>query len=329
MRDFVEENSGIKFEEGLPLPYVKYEYGNWIIEFGDGNGNFKVCECFRESIKNQIEYKQNEHNKYYGEGSWNEGFKKGSLGNYYMNLYQRFMNGYDYESNICHRCNGKTPSVEFCVPMYGGKFMRTFGWYVGRRRWNKEFDEKERNIFDDNQNQIDELLKKREKLILKKEKLILNNKSRGWDDFEVNLRKTHQIDKEVSKLNRRNNKIIENLVRGEFGYKPIGEMWVNETILYKLVKEIFPKSEVIHHYRGSELEGLEIDVFVKDKKIGFEYNGLQHYKPIKHFGGRKSLKKTKERDKRKVELCESLGIELHIIKYDETISKNLIKSKLS
>ena len=52
-------------------------------------------------------------------------------------------------------------------------------------------------------------------------------------------------------------------------------MWV-ETILFNLVKEIYPKSKVIHHYRGKELEGLEIDVYVKEKKIGFEYNGLQH-----------------------------------------------------
>jgi hypothetical protein len=138
----------------------------------------------------------------------------------------------------------------------------------------------------------------------------------------------YEMDKERGKLERRINSIIENLVRGEFGYKPIGEMWVNETILYKLVKEIFPKSQVIHHYRGSELEGLEIDVFIKDKMIGFEYNGLQHYKPINHFGGEESLKKIKERDKRKKEFCDNLGIELHIIKYDETISKELIKSRL-
>ena len=43
MVGWLDDNSVVKFEEGLPLPYVKYEYGNWIIEFGDGKGNFKVC----------------------------------------------------------------------------------------------------------------------------------------------------------------------------------------------------------------------------------------------------------------------------------------------
>lgn len=321
MGDFIKENSGIKFEEGLPFPYVKYEYGNWIIEFGDGKGNFKVCECFRESIRNHIESEEKEYNRYYGRDKWNEGFNNGRLGDYNMNWYRRYLEGYSFKPNLCHRCNNKTPSVQY-GNVYGGKFIRTFGWYLVRRLWNKELDENELCIYNNNESRQKELNHKKIKLIEK------HSNEFGVLPESIFI-KTHQIDKEVSKLNRRNNKIIENLVRGEFGYKPIGEMWVNETILYKLVKEIFPKSEVIHHYRGSELEGLEIDVFVKDKKIGFEYNGLQHYKPIKHFGGKKSLKKTKERDKRKVELCESLGIELHIIKYDETISKKLIKSKLS
>ena len=321
MGDFVNDNSGVKFEEELPLPYVKYDYGNWIIEFGDGKGNFKVCECFRESIKNHIEYNKKEHDKFYGEGSWDESFKKGGLGNYNMNWYSRYLQGYSYEINLCHRCNNKTPSTQY-GNVYGGKFEKSFGWYIERRKWERNFDESERVEYENNEIRFNELSNKRNELV-----------QQHSNEFgvlpEPIFRKTYEIEKECGKLFRKNKNYVENLVRGEFGYKPIGEMWVNETILYKLVKEMFPKSVVIHHYRGSELEGLEIDVFIKDKKIGFEYNGLQHYKPIKHFGGEKSLKKTKERDKRKIELCESLGIELHIIKYDETISKNLIKSRLN
>lgn len=321
MGNYVEENSGVKYEEGLPLPYVKYEYGNWIIEFGDGKGNFKVCECFRESIRNHIEFEEKEHEKYHGKGSWSEYFRNGMLGDYNMNYYRRYLEGYSFESNLCHRCNSKTPSVQY-GNVYSGKFEKSFGWYIQRRKWERNFDEDERNEYDNNQIRFHELSNKRYRLVQKHSDL-----GGGLPDDIFKL--TKEIEKECGELFRKNKNYVENLVRGEFGYKPIGEMWVNETILYKLVKEMFPKSEVIHHYRGSELEGLEIDVYIKDKKIGFEYNGLQHYKPIKHFGGKESLKKTKERDKRKLELCESLGIELHVIKYDETISKNLIKSRLS
>jgi len=317
----IKDNSGVKFEDGLPLPYVKYDYGNWIIEFGDNEGNYKVCECFEKSIKNQIEYLKKEFNKVSGENKWDDDFKKGHLGNYYMNWYKRYLDGYFFKPNICHRCNNKTPSIEYCNPMYGGKFKRNFGWYIERRRWEKNFDQETLEKYDEFEKRVKFLLDYRNRQVYKYE-----------NNSEIFLQKLksepYEMDKERGRLERKMNSIVENLVRGEFGYKPIGEMWVNETILYKLVKEIFPKSEVIHHYRGSELEGLEIDVFIKDKKIGFEYNGLQHYKSIKHFGGKESLKKTKERDKKKIQLCEGLGIELHVIKYDETITKTLIKKRL-
>ena len=323
MVGWLDDNSVVKFEEGLPLPYVKYEYGNWIIEFGDGKGNFKVCECFKESIDKHIQYKKNENDKFYGVDNWDENYKKGYLGDSYMNWYRRYINGYTYQSNLCHRCNNTTPSIEYCNPMYGGKFKRTFGWYIERRKWENNFDKETLDKFNKYKERVDFLIDYRNKQVEKY----------GSEIFGVNYEQKvnselYEMDRESEKLKRRLNSIVENLVRGEFGYKPIGEMWVNETILYKLLQEIFPKSQVINHYRGSELEGLEIDVFIKDAMIGFEYNGLQHYKPIKHFGGVESLKKTKERDKRKKELCESLGIELHIIKYDETISKELIKSRL-
>ena len=140
MVGWLDDNSVVKFEEGLPLPYVKYEYGNWIIEFGDGKGNFKVCECFKESIDKHIQYKKNENDKFYGVDNWDENYKKGYLGDSYMNWYRRYIIGYTYQSNLCHRCNNTTPSIEYCNPMYGGKFKRTFGWYIERRKWENNFD---------------------------------------------------------------------------------------------------------------------------------------------------------------------------------------------
>jgi hypothetical protein len=326
----LHDNVGVKYEEGLPLPYVKYELGNWVLEFGDGKGNYWICECFVTSIENYIEDQKTLHRKNLSKRNWEDDYKTGSLSNYNMKLYRMIREGFDTQSNICHRCNQKTPSVLSCHPMYGGTFIQTYGWYVSRRKWNPELDEDERKLFYENQKRMELLRSEKDELINKyfptPEDYYKNDVKRipDW----VRERK-YVIEKEDGKLHRKNMKMIENLVRGEFGYKPIGEMWVNETILYKLVKELFPSSQVIHHYRGKELEGLEIDVFVKEKKIGFEYNGLQHYKPIKHFGGKVSLNKTKERDKRKKELCNRLGIELHIIKYDETITKELIKSRLS
>ncbi|NMQ18390.1 hypothetical protein E4P82_03755 [Candidatus Competibacter phosphatis] len=60
----------------------------------------------------------------------------------------------------------------------------------------------------------------------------------------------------------------------------------------KIVQVLFPSLEVVHHYRGKELEGLEIDVWIPKLKIGIEYQGIQHFNVIKHWGGEDGLRKT-------------------------------------
>ena len=281
----VHVNSVVLYEEGLPLPYVKYpDLYDWIIEFSDSdNGLFKVCDCFKKPIENYIK-----HTMDWEKRTTNSNIQFCSKYNwcsrtfiYIYKLYFKANKENLFESNLCHRCNNLTPSVEWCIAMYGGKFKRSFGWYIERKYYEKIFDIE----------------------------VVQRKPDSGMILFDKN--------------------VIENFVRSEFDFKPVGEMWTNETVLYKIVKELFPKYDVIHHYRGKELEGLEIDVFIKDKKIGIEYNGEQHYKPIKHFGGEESLKKVKERDKKKKQLCKKFGIQLHIIKYNEEVSKELVKSKLA
>ena len=275
--------SAVIYEEGLPLPYVKYpNHYQWIIEFSDSeNGLYKVCNCFKEPIENFMKHEIDWRRKTtdYPDIDLSKKINYG-IGTDTLNFYKKYSEGYTFEPNLCHRCNNLTPTVEWCIAMYGGKFKRSFGWYIQRKYYEKIFDIK---------------------VVQRKPEL-------GMILFE--------------------NNVIENLVRDEFGFKHVGEMWVNETVLYKIVKELFPQTDVIHHYRGKELEGLEIDIFIKNKRIGIEYNGKQHYQPIKHFGGEESFKKVKERDKKKRQLCKKLGIQLHIIKYNETISKEVVKSKL-
>ena len=120
----------------------------------------------------------------------------------------------------------------------------------------------------------------------------------------------------------------ENELRKIFGHFKIGEKWVNETLLFNIVKEIFFDKKVIFHYRGKEMEGLEIDIWIPDIKIGFEYQGEQHYKPVKHWGGEESLKKQQQNDKKKKELCKLNSYRLIEFKHSDTISKEAIYESL-
>ena len=122
---------------------------------------------------------------------------------------------------------------------------------------------------------------------------------------------------------------VENELREKFGYPKIGQQWVAETTLYKIVCILFPDNEIVHHYRGAELEGLELDIWLPEYHLGIEYQGQQHYNVIEHWGGEKGLKKRVANDRKKRRLCKKLGYHLIEIKYTEEMSEELVKKKMA
>ena len=63
------------------------------------------------------------------------------------------------------------------------------------------------------------------------------------------------------KQKRRIWNFAENEIRLAFDHKKIGDGWVSETILFHLVSEIYPDSDLKRHHRPRILEGLELDIF--------------------------------------------------------------------
>lgn len=118
---------------------------------------------------------------------------------------------------------------------------------------------------------------------------------------------------------------LENEVREKFGYAKKGEKWISETKMYHLIKEIFPEEEVIFHYRGEWLNRLEIDVYLPKLKLGFEYQGKQHFEAIDFFGGKESFEKQKQRDLEKEILCENNKVKLIKINYYDSLTKRFIQ----
>ena len=123
-------------------------------------------------------------------------------------------------------------------------------------------------------------------------------------------------------------KELENELRVKFGYPKIGEKWISETILYQIIKELFSEREILFHYRGKELCGLEIDIFIPSLKLGFEYQGEQHYKAIEHWGGKKGLEKRIINDKKKKKLCEINGYHLIEIFYHDALTNTTVVNKI-
>ena len=122
---------------------------------------------------------------------------------------------------------------------------------------------------------------------------------------------------------------ISNTIRKKLGYPLIGEKHQGETQLYYAIKDILSDDFIIkRHYRPEWLDGLEIDIYIENLKIGFEYQGQQHYIPVKHWGGKKKLSVQQEHDKRKKEICNNLGVILYEIRYDEKYDKETLKKLL-
>lgn len=68
---------------------------------------------------------------------------------------------------------------------------------------------------------------------------------------------------------------------------------------------------------------LRLDFFLPKDNIAIEFNGIQHYQSVQHFGGQKAFIKRQRYDNIKKQWCERNNIKLIIIKYNEDILKRL------
>lgn len=133
---------------------------------------------------------------------------------------------------------------------------------------------------------------------------------------------------EKIKLGSNLSNLIENITREEFGFRKIGEGNISETILIKIVEKLYPSNIIFKHHRPKWLNGLELDVFLPELKLAFEYQGQQHFYPIKAWGGLKILKELRLRDEKKRKICSEVGIKLIEVDYTEPLEENYILKKI-
>jgi hypothetical protein len=90
-----------------------------------------------------------------------------------------------------------------------------------------------------------------------------------------------------------------------------GEERISQYLNNKGIKYIFQhkvKIDNSYHY---------YDFYLPDQNIMIEFNGMQHYKPIKFFGGQEAFDYLQSRDKIKKQYCLDNQIKLLIFSYTE------------
>ena len=214
-------------------------------------------------------------------------------------------------------CNGAVPSYRWCHEMYGSPFKQTYGWYLQQMRV-------ELGVFDHAVNfnlcpdEIHDLLAIDPNTFIQRHtQLLAADLDAGRKFYKDFTRQTRQVDR-----------VIENLVREQFGFRPMGSGSTGESILFQIVKRIFPREPVYRCSRPDFLEGLELDVFLPRLSLAFEFQGQQHYEPVEHWGGIDGLQNLRKRDKRKRTLCKKHGVDLIEIRFDDTLTEGHIRAQI-
>ena len=89
---------------------------------------------------------------------------------------------------------------------------------------------------------------------------------------------------------------------------------INEEV--ESVKKEFSDYEVLNKFSPKWLGKQHFDIFIPKLKIAIEYQGGQHFKPVKFFGGEKGYEKVLKRDETKRKKCIMKGIKLYYFSYD-------------
>ncbi len=117
-------------------------------------------------------------------------------------------------------------------------------------------------------------------------------------------------------------------MREKLGIPRVGEGWVSEMNLYRIIQSIFPEYEVIHQGSPDWLGRQRFDVYVPELKMAVEYNGQQHYRAVKLFGGQQGFAATQIRDQEKREKAKKAGVTLIEFRYDEDITLENVKKRV-
>jgi very-short-patch-repair endonuclease len=118
------------------------------------------------------------------------------------------------------------------------------------------------------------------------------------------------------------------------GRCPYHKNFKREKQLGKILEQIY-LDKVKQYDNLSFLQPQTVDFSVRSLKLAFEYDGEQHYRPVRFGGAKMTMKQardnlvlTQKRDRLKERLCKKNGYTLIRVKYDEDLTTEHIRQKI-
>lgn len=333
--------------EALPLAFVHYPklYGTFLAFSDAENGILCFCACAEEPLRNLIrllglqEPRRNANS-----------LRTSPLPIPYIpdRIAEAALSHRDnplqdaaFKPGLCHRCNCTAPALRWCHEMYGGPFEQHYGWYIKQTYLRFGIDAMRMVFLDDicpvkYQATIKEVKQVQDAVQEERTRLyaLEHSPARGdiyregeLDRHSVRMSEAKTLvalQKQYTSLRTALLASIDTVTQQEFGV----DKWVSETLLYQIVSRIVHPDCVLRHFRPEWLGGLELDIYIPDRRFAVEYQGQQHFHPIEVWGGEEALEALQARDAKKAKACKQHGVCLITFDYEESLTEDYIRKVL-
>lgn len=95
-------------------------------------------------------------------------------------------------------------------------------------------------------------------------------------------------------------------------------------LLYNFLKNNLPNYNIVSQYKNKFLDGQILDIYIEELNIGVEYQGIQHFTPVKYFGGKEKYEYTIKMDRLKKEKCDSNNVKLFYFSKENKLPKEYL-----